>query len=550
MVTIDFEGHEARAKKIIPHTPEAGDLYSTGTCYEREPVSLEWEVLDPKSQKLPYLAHIKSLSKSWRTLRHLADFMEVGTTPLRWNDLVTNPKERKERTHRTNITLVEYGTAHRPKQTHITTAESLKERLSNLPQSDSPVHRLFIVEDLSRQVIEQLGSRFDVDPLFFREQIDDYTWYNTRDPWASPPALAANLQHCQWFRVRNVRLRYFASDDSFQNARQDSNSFNVLRRPDNDENHWLYLDAPDSIISITRTRSTVWIGKDKSCGNGAVAIVLLDPTVCDGRPLWHDRTNWLCTPSMDSTTSPAFEPSGSLYKDIVQMSAAFPWFESTSAQTSVDTQVFAKPMLFTVCAEWLVVCDYIKARLAQIEWELEKPSLFRSKGDIIDNSLKRLHTWRRVLPTYREMVTETLDQALPAAARLTSPSGSAFADITPDFERVLNTLNELQARVDRLTSIVTAEITIEDSRRGLQENHNLARLTWLATTFIPLSFVTGLFSMQNDISDMKVTFGWYFAAAIPLTAIILFIAWHAGGQKSRKQKAEAPSVSMHERKRK
>src|ERR1041384_5236657 len=98
------------------------------------------------------------------------------------------------------------------------------------------------------------------------------------------------------------------------------------------------------------------------------------------------------------------------------------------------------------------------------------------------------------------MVAETLEQALPAATRLLSTTTSApqtgsaggsdsFGDIAQDYQRIQNALNELQARVDRLTSVVTAEISIEDSRSGLQENHNLARLTWMATTFIPLSFV-------------------------------------------------------------
>lgn len=35
--------------------------------------------------------------------------------------------------------------------------------------------RLYIGEDLSRDVIEALGEKFDIEPAFFREQIVDYT---------------------------------------------------------------------------------------------------------------------------------------------------------------------------------------------------------------------------------------------------------------------------------------------------------------------------------------------------------------------------------------
>jgi Mg2+ and Co2+ transporter CorA len=239
------------------------------------------------------------------------------------------------------------------------------------------------------------------------------------------------------------------------------------------------------------------------------------------------------------------------------MTAAFPWFERSEGH-EINAQVLTKPTIYTICAEWLIVCEYVKARLSQIEWELDMPHLFRSKGDAIDSSLGRLHTWRRHIPVFRDMVTETLEHALPAAARLTTPSPQSstapssplsytarsvmpdnivinfenvegFEDIIPDFRRVLAALNELQERVDRLTSVVTSEISIEDSRRGLKESHNMARVTWLATVFIPLTFIAGLYSMNESVSALKATYGWYFLTAIPFTLIIMAIGWFIGG---------------------
>lgn len=524
------------------------------------------------SQKLPYLAHIKSLSTSWRTLRHLADWMQVGTTPLRWSELKRHPEEREARFNKTNVTFIEYKPIPAPKPIRITTHTALKETLDGLshdPSKGDPPLRLFIVEDLSQSVIESLGARFDIDPLFFREQIDDYVWHNTRDPWAMPPSLMSNMKHRQWFRMRNVRLRYLKSDKEFYDSRLEANSWNVLRRPDNDENHWHYQDGDGAVVSIMRTRTTMWVGKDEKCGGGIVGIVLLDPTVSQGQPLWYDRTNWLPTPKMDDTRTPHVKHSVSWFEDICQMTAVFPWFELTEGH-EINAQVLAKPTLYTICAEWLVVCDYVKARLSQIEWELEMPRLFRSKGDAIDTSLKRLHTWRRQIPVFREMVTETLDHALPAAARLTKPhsqrkpdnnvptsplslrsiltdveginfdKADGFEDIIPDFRRVLAAINELQERVDRLTGIVTSEISIEDSRRGLEENHNLARLTWLATTFIPMTFISGLYSMNESVSALKDTYGWYFLTAVPFTLIVMAIGWIAGGGSLTPWKKSVP----------
>lgn len=505
---------------------------------------------------MPYLAHVKTLSRSWKSLRHLADFMQVGTTPLQWKylNLPENHEERDERCSRTNVTYIEYKPEKDPKPVPINLADDLKKTLASLTYnpSEAPPLRLFIVEDLSRDVIELLGSRFDVDPLFFREQIEDYVWHNLRDPWAMAPSLTSSTKQRSWFRLRNMRLRYHKTEESFEAGRQEANKWNVLRRPDNDNNHWTHKDEAQrdengrvmtkAAVSIMRTRTTIWIGKDRKCGNGTVGIVLLDPSMQEGRPLWHDRTNWLPITSMEKDPPQLTGSNKSWYKDIVQMTAAYPWFEVESGH-KIGPQVLAYPTLYTVCAEWLIVCDYVRTRLSQIEWEIEIPEVFRekekddvrSKSEIIADSLKRLHTWRRHIPVFRDMVNEAMQQALPAAARLTAPSSSAedavkaFEDIKPDLDRILDNVKELQDRVDRLTAIVTSEINIEDSKQSKEDNHNLTRLTWLATTFIPMSFVAAFFSMNESVSELKYTYGWFFLTAIPFTAICLCLARLVGG---------------------
>lgn len=502
----------------------------------------------------PYLAHIKSLTPTWKTLRYLADWMEVGTTPLRWQEL--NESERIERAYRAKVTYIEYESATASKSVEVDHGVKLKELLQSLSydaDKGTPM-RLFIVEDLSQQVIELLGARFDIDPMFFREHIDDYVWHNVRDPWAQPRSLMANMKHRSWFQMRNMRLRYYKTEKEFQDAAAGANQWNVLRRPEDDINHWKFADSADSIVAIMRTRTTLWIGKDKQCKDGIVGIILVDPTTTQGQPLWYDRANWLLTPNMNDPPPSLAKMSESWYQDIINMTKQFPWFGHPRSH-GIDPQVLAKPAMYTICAEWLVVCDYVKARLSQIERELEMPRLFRSKGDAIDTSLKRLHTWRRQIPVFKEMVTETLEHALPAAARLaasrstqfpapTSPRSvqtivtdnavinfddlTGYEDIVPDFRRVLVAVNILQERVDRLTAIVTSEISIEDSRRAMKENHNMARLTWLATVFIPLSFISSFYSMNEDISALKTTYGWFFLTAVPFTLLIMVVGWMIG----------------------
>lgn len=83
---------------------------------------------------------------------------------------------------RTNVCLLEY-----PRQgpgveeSRFYDSAGLRDCLEGLHENDSVKTRLFVVEDLSRDVIEALGHHFKIDPSFFREHIVDYAWYNTSE---------------------------------------------------------------------------------------------------------------------------------------------------------------------------------------------------------------------------------------------------------------------------------------------------------------------------------------------------------------------------------
>lgn len=56
------------------------------------------------------------------------------------------------------------------------TSDDLQSVLSSLQVDESLKLRLFVVEDLSREVIEALGHHLKIDPSFFRDHIIDSQW--------------------------------------------------------------------------------------------------------------------------------------------------------------------------------------------------------------------------------------------------------------------------------------------------------------------------------------------------------------------------------------
>jgi hypothetical protein len=472
--------------------------------------------------------------------------MEVSTSPIRWQELKDDPTQREERWKKTNITLLDYS----PGQTSLTRSikdvDRLKEVLAELPVSHTTPEnkqaplRIFIVEDLSRQVIELLGSRFGVDPLFFREHIECHSWQGVRDPWATTPDLTSNVRRRPWFSVRNLRLRYHRTKASFSKAYSETASWNIKRRCEDDGNYFKYQDHADAVVAMTLTCSTIWVGKDTSWSEAPVGIVLVDPTVTEGCPLWYGRGNWQPMPDHDVLWPVTNDlNSASWFTDIVNATTTFPWFKDTVAPSptrpNLDLRAVVLPTLYTTCAEWHLVTSYITARLSQIEYTFQG-SLQNSAA--IDQSLTQLDTWRRCVPLSIESVYDTLKVALPAAKRLTAPNNhddadDALTDITTDFQEVLRTLTTLSTRIALLSDRLTAEMqlaaareSLAAARESLAESHNLARLTWLATIFVPLTFMSGLFSMTEDLGAITGTFKTYFSAAVPLVIVsLVFARW-------------------------
>lgn len=239
-------------------------------------------------------------------------------------------------------------------------------------------------------------------------------------------------------------------------------------------------------------------------------------------------------------------------------------------------------LLHLIGAEWLTMCDYIKTRLNQIDLETVDPLHFAEKQHV-DVALGKLHMWRRFIPLYREMISETLQHvfdcprsscsgpmstdmakngntpgvtaAMPDTTSCpgpvvddspgqgteaststahpgvdtktapSSPSSSSIKAYEQDFKLVLNYLEEYQMRIDRLTSVVTAVMAVDDTRRAITDARNIGRLTWLATFFIPFSVVSGIFSMQELSAISLHTIQIYFATTLPLAVVTVAFAW-------------------------
>ncbi|KAI1435797.1 hypothetical protein GGR50DRAFT_288608 [Xylaria sp. CBS 124048] len=529
-----------------------GDAYAN-----HDEFAEKWAV----DQSSPYLTWVKNLSKSeWIHLQPLADFMSIGTMPHHWPDLALDPPQlsaserasrkenQRERIERTNVRVLDYYPAE-VKKTAYTSATALRESLGwaggGHEEDPSLQFRLYVVEDLSRDVIEMLGTKFNVEPDFFRAQIADFAWYNVCDRWRIPPLLDITSRSQNWLQLRYVTARYFRSKESFQSSFKQADAFNVLRRVDDDLSNKSAWDEPDAIVGLTRSRAALWLQPEPILKEPRIGILLLDPTVKQGVPLWRGRRTLWPTPPYQSAGPEPPRQKDDFFEDFVF------WAQQTNLYRNYDAECVSKAaiplqvLLHLVTSEWLTMSDYIKTRLNQLDWEIIKPEFFRASQQGV-NMLEKLHMWRRLVPLFREMVAEAIrqiDQFSPqiesSTTHFVSSSVPAMGEQPPqnrvqlslighyqkDYLQVQSQLEEYQRRIDQLTSVVTAIMSIDTSQRGLQDNQNIGRLTWLATIFIPLSLIAGILSIQPDAREIsRYSFMVYFATSLPLAVAIALVA--------------------------
>lgn len=239
---------------------------------------------------------------------------------------------------------------------------------------------------------------------------------------------------------------------------------------------------------------------------------------------------------------PRGPPRISTFEDVIHYTSMLTPEEITSIPK--DPRLLFKKAIMIVCAEWLTFIKYANTRLTQLEWEIENPDLQGSTGGL-QITINKLHTWRRRFPISRTLVTEVLEKVIKRED-FASNQGNRLCDLQRDFEILLYEVEALQIRADRIMAVVTTVMSIDESKKAFEQNRSLARLTWLAITFAPLSFMSGLFSMTSDLSMLVTTFRVFFAVALPLTATVLLLTRYADYGRQMRWRYPTPGACSHQ----
>ena len=172
-------------------------------------------------------------------------------------------------------------------------------------------------------------------------------------------------------------------------------------------------------------------------------------------------------------------------------------------------------------AEWMTYLELMYHSIKPYEYSPNTNLAALGQIEILNADIYALQQWTRRSMASARKIRYTIDFLRNRMTKDDNMEHSAL--LTEDYRHIASGIDAYCCRLEALVSIAISLIQASDSRRSLTETLNISRLTYLALSFIPLTFVTGLFGMNDNIAPGGRIFGLYFVVSIPLCILVFLI---------------------------
>ncbi|KAI8966027.1 hypothetical protein F5Y11DRAFT_236645 [Daldinia sp. FL1419] len=381
-----------------------------------------------------------------------------------------------------------------------------------------------IIEDIQPRQVQLLGESLSIDPVFFAGYLG--TNYRSVErhplpPWATTlPSESATQEFCHIHYQRVIKL-----EEHFDISEKDLliSSTNVPRAV----KRLPPLNGVD--IAFARTCTSVL----RKCFDSGfwICLIVVDSTTADVIP--QPRTQ-NCTPTfrvrqtpLHSSIRPGMSFTNSSTAKILQAHAKLPPSEFDRLVASVaDTATFSirNPSMVLLCSsslrfalrEFLVYSATMHRYVKHYEYS-SKDLSFALRGDDIDD----LQIWRRrAFQTLQKLLAmKNFIEYWSTEEQLLGVPQAAW--LIKDIQHLITAIEHHSRSLEAIIPVTMAMVQLVDMRRSVEEASHVKQLTYLALVFVPLSFVTGLFSMSEHVSPGSSGFWLYFVVAIPLLFLVL-----------------------------
>ncbi|CAH0044545.1 unnamed protein product [Clonostachys solani] len=353
--------------------------------------------------------------------------------------------------------------------------------LSHLTAASSSVStRIILIEDISPRLISSVGAAFDIDPSFFAGYISTYfEAIETKPPTpslATLPSVTAErgYLHLHYHRVMDLGSAESFTTDTPYALNSDGNVARNVRRLPPLSGRQLALaraclflvDAPINVVLETGKLNNRY----------------------DVKPLHGGYEDFNPSPTFSSFSlgiEKDLDCNRSMAGGILRHFMIPPVFSPVSPQI-LSISYYA---LRVSLSEWLLYTLLISRYCKHYEYSLNDISTRLHDNDIID-----LQRWRRRTKQSLQKLAILAHFVEYWGQGLDKQAGDMMLN---DIQYIQKQLDDYSRSLEQMLAVATSMVQLLDSRRSILEAVSVRRLTYIALVFVPLSWVSSLFSMSD-----------------------------------------------------
>ncbi|PWY80413.1 hypothetical protein BO94DRAFT_626205 [Aspergillus sclerotioniger CBS 115572] len=388
-------------------------------------------------------------------------------------------------------------------------------------KSSFPYGRIVIIEDLSREIVEMLGSLLHIDPLFFASHIGH------NGPSGDSTIASALRSRKQPFITnhyyRAVTLHGLQEGCSSQYSRETNVNREVMLLPPTQDGTCNALIQHNCSIFVQQNRNDGWLG-----------LILVDPSIHNNHLILRQTSNSKHLPYTPTchlfqggyedfldSNSPANEwdsyypPRHGLFEDQI-------YYWQTECPTSFKlanppTISLAYYPIQIILSEWTNTLTALDQHIQHHETtisSLPNQPLHPDQSNPNPN-LHALMTLHRRLQTFTTHISQT--------HHFLQHQEKTLFDLLHSYETIATALAQLSSTLSNTLIPTAASLTqLVEIKRTESQTFRVNQLTYLAFGFVPLSFVTSLYGMSDEFAPGGKNFWQWFVVAIPLSVFCLW----------------------------
>ncbi|KAF5986326.1 zinc transport [Fusarium coicis] len=418
-----------------------------------------------------------------------------------------------------------------------------------LKPSPSVSTRFIFVENVSPGLIMLLGEKSDIDPLFFADYIHAaFANPETKTPppsTATLPSSIATRDHMHLHCQKVIALE--GTEDELKKAPYD------LKTTSNVPRHVRRLvTLPGRRLALVQTCCSFIIRK---IGDVHICLFLLDPPVTS---VVHSLGSDLRSTYQASFSHLSFEDfrAPESFSTFKKSPSRDNWNNASMMESIIHYLQACPPPGLDLKSPSILSVGYYGIYITLSEWNIYNYLISRCSkhyqysdqlkaGRLHDEVLLDLQRWKvrsrsshRKLSILRDVVNFHI---------LPSDDAAVWKGVLNDINYLRDQLHDYSQSLEQMVMVATSLIQLLDSRRSILEAINTKRLTFLALVFVPLAWVSSLFSMSDSYSPGNGLFWVYFATALPVLAIVLLLSALPYGRIARAARSYKARVRNHGR---